>query len=149
MNPLFITGIFQAGQKLLDHFFPDPAKKAEAQLELLRMHQTGELAQLTADTELAKGQLAINLEEAKSPNVFIAGGRPFIIWVCGFAFVYNYILQPLLLFFVFAFGTAEMVKQMSLLPDLEMAEMMPPLLGLLGLGYYRTREKMSGTEANR
>jgi hypothetical protein len=149
MNPLVITGIFQAGQKLIDHFFPDPAKKAEAQLELLKMQQTGELAQLAADTDLAKGQLAINLKEAESPNTFIAGARPFILWVCGIAFAYNYILQPFLMFFVFAFGTAEMVKQMALLPDLQMEEMIPVLLGLLGLGYYRTREKMSGTEGNR
>lgn len=48
--------------KLLDKFFPDPADKAKAQLELLQMQQNGELAQINADIseqqELTKRQQA-------------------------------------------------------------------------------------------
>ena len=35
MNPLIISGLFTAAQSLIERFFPDPEKKAAAQLELL------------------------------------------------------------------------------------------------------------------
>ena len=40
--------------KLLDKFFPDPAQKAEAQVKLMELAQTGELAKMANDTELFK-----------------------------------------------------------------------------------------------
>lgn len=54
MNPLIISGLFSAAQSLIERFFPDPEKKAAAQLELLKMQQNGELAALAAETDLAK-----------------------------------------------------------------------------------------------
>ena len=60
MDP--ISTILNVGMKLLDKFFPDPADKAKAQLELLQMQQNGELAQINADVaeqqELTKRQQA-------------------------------------------------------------------------------------------
>ena len=44
-----LEAILGIGSKLIDKFFPDPEQKAKAQLELLQMQQTGELAQLNAD----------------------------------------------------------------------------------------------------
>ena len=82
MNPLVISGLFSAAQSLIERFFPDPEKKAAAQLELLKMQQNGDLAQLAAETDLAKLQVQVNLEEAKSANWFVAGWRPFIGWIC-------------------------------------------------------------------
>ena len=58
MDP--ISTVLNVGMKLLDKFFPDPADKAKAQLELLQMQQNGELAQINADVaeqqELTKRQ---------------------------------------------------------------------------------------------
>lgn len=42
--------------KLLDKFFPDPAQKAEAQVKLLELAQSGELAKMANDTELFKAE---------------------------------------------------------------------------------------------
>ena len=60
MDP--ISTVLNVGMKLLDKFFPDPADKAKAQLELLQMQQNGELAQINADIteqqELTKRQQA-------------------------------------------------------------------------------------------
>ena len=57
-----LDAILGVGMKLVDKFFPDPEAKAKAQLELLQMQQTGELAQIAADTaeqqELTKRQQA-------------------------------------------------------------------------------------------
>jgi uncharacterized membrane protein (DUF106 family) len=57
-----LGAILDIGSKLIDKFFPDPEQKAKAQLELLQMQQTGELAQINADIaeqqELTKRQQA-------------------------------------------------------------------------------------------
>lgn len=143
MNPLIISGLFSVASNLIEKFFPDPEKKAAAQMELIRLQQTGELAELAAATDLAKLQIQTNIEEAKSTNWFVSGWRPFVGWVCGTAFAYTYIILPFLLFFVYTFGTAEMVRQIAALPKLEIGEMVPVLFGMLGLGYLRTDEKKS------
>ena len=39
MNPLLLSGLFDLGKGLIDRFFPDPAAKAAAQMELLKMQQ--------------------------------------------------------------------------------------------------------------
>jgi hypothetical protein len=44
-----LNAILGIGNKLIDHFFPDPKQAEEAKLKLLEMQQTGELAQLNAD----------------------------------------------------------------------------------------------------
>jgi hypothetical protein len=40
--------------KILDKFFPDPAQKAEAQVKLLELAQSGELAKMANETDLYK-----------------------------------------------------------------------------------------------
>jgi len=45
-----ISAIFDVGGKLIDKLIPDPQAKAKAQLDLLQMKQSGELAQLQADS---------------------------------------------------------------------------------------------------
>lgn len=44
-----ITALLDVGMKVLDKFIPDPAEKAKAQAELLKMQQEGKLAELNAD----------------------------------------------------------------------------------------------------
>lgn len=149
MNPLLIGPLFEVAKSIINKVWPDPAQQAEAQMRLLQLQQTGELARLAADTDLAKLQIQTNIEEAKSGSLFIAGWRPFVGWTCGIAFAYAYVLLPLLQFAAFAFGTAEMVKQLALLPALDLAGMLPVLFGMLGLGALRTQEKIKGAEGNR
>jgi hypothetical protein len=42
--------------KILDKFFPDPAQKAEAQVKLMELAQSGELAKMANETELFKSE---------------------------------------------------------------------------------------------
>jgi hypothetical protein len=49
-----LESLLKIGSKLIDRFCPDPAQKEAAQLELLKMQQNGELAQLNAD--VSEGQ---------------------------------------------------------------------------------------------
>jgi hypothetical protein len=144
MNPLLLSGIFDLGKGIINRIFPDPAQAAAAQLELLKMQQNGELAQLAADTDLAKLQIQVNIEEAKHANIFVSGWRPAVGWCCAAAFAYSYVLLPFLQFVVFTFGTAEMAAQLKLAPALELSEMVPVLFGMLGLSGLRTAERIKG-----
>jgi len=123
---------------LLDKLLPDKGAADAAKLELLRMAQAGELAALQAETALAQGQAATNQIEAASGRLFVAGWRPFVGWICGAALGFKYIAGPALLMAASAAGVA------VTLPDLDAAELMPLLLGLLGLGGLRTIEKVKG-----
>lgn len=138
MNPLLIGPIIELGKGLINRFFPDPEKAAAAQLELLKMAQTGELAQLAAEAEIAKAQIAVNQVEAASSNLFVAGWRPFIGWTCGAAFAYKFVLAPAAAFALTAAGHP------IDLPVLDFTEMSTVLLGMLGIGALRTVEKVKG-----
>ena len=83
-------------------------------------------------------QLDINKQEAAHRSIFVAGWRPFIGWTCGLALAYTYVIQPVL---VFGLGQA---GYLITLPTMELGEMMPVLMGMLGLGGLRTFEKFKG-----
>jgi len=149
MNPLLLGGLFDVAKGIINKIWPDPVQQAEAQFKLLQLQASGELAELAAATDLAKLQIQVNVEEAKHASLFVSGWRPFVGWTCGVAFAYAYVLLPFLQFLAFAFGTAEMVKQLALLPELDLAGMLPVLFGMLGLGALRSVEKVRGAEGNR
>lgn len=50
--------ILDIGSKILDRVLPNPEAKAQAQLELLKMQQSGELAKMANDTEITKAYLS-------------------------------------------------------------------------------------------
>lgn len=131
-----ITAVLGIGEKVIDRLWPDPAQASQAKLELYKMQQSGELATLASETELAKGQLEVNAEEAKNSSLLVAGWRPFIGWVCGAAFAWNWIGLPAGLFIAALLG-----KELHL-SQADMSEMLPVLLGMLGLGALRTTEKI-------
>jgi hypothetical protein len=133
-----ISAALDLGGKLIDRLIPDPAQKQAAALELLKMQQSGELAQLTADTELARGQLAVDQAEASNANVFVSGWRPFIGWVCGSGLAYQFVFSPLL-----TWGAA-LIGHPVATPTLDLGTLLTLLLGMLGLGGMRTVEKING-----
>ena len=143
MNPLLLSGLFDLGKGLIDRLFPDPAAKAAAQLELLKMQQAGDLAQLAADTDLAKLQIQTNIAEAAG-NWFTAGWRPCIGWVCGAGLAYAALIEPFARFIARVwFGyTGEF-------PVIDTTLTMQILMGMLGLGAMRSVEKVKGAESNR
>lgn len=132
-----IPGLITAGTKIIERLFPDPEQADKAKLELFKMQQNGELAALASETELAKGQLEINKAEAQA-GPFRGGWRPFIGWVCGAGLAYNFVARPLLTFVLEYHGVA------ATLPALDLSELMPLILGMLGLGGMRSWEKGRG-----
>jgi len=114
--------------------------------ERARAKEMFEGQMLTAMTALVQGQLDINKAEAQHASIFVAGWRPFIGWVCGIALVWNFIIQPLLLWV--AWMIPELGIDMSTAPKLDSGELMTVLLGMLGLGGLRTYEKRLGVDRN-
>ena len=133
-----ISAALDIGGKLIERLWPDPAQKQAAQLELLKLAQTGELAQLAADTELARGQLAVNQVEAAAPDFFTRGWRPFIGWICGAGLATQFMIGPL------ATWAGQLMGAEIAFPTLDMGTLLTLLMGMLGLGAMRTAEKIRG-----
>lgn len=149
MNPLLLGTLFDFGGKLIDRLFPDPEKKAAAVLDLEKMRQTGELAQLAADTELAKGQQAINLKEAEHPEIFVSGWRPFIGWVCGVSLAVYFIPRFLVstIFWsmqVYSLWNSGQYTTVPPMPDVGISDILGLTATLLGMAGLRSWEKNQG-----
>lgn len=128
---------------VIDRLFPDPAKADEAKLKLLQMAQSGELAQLSADTDLAKGQLAVNQVEAASTRLFVAGWRPAVGWTCACALFCYYVPYCLVATFVWS-HQVWVSGQLVARPDLGIADLIGLVGTMLGVASMRTHEKIKG-----
>jgi hypothetical protein len=117
---------------VLDRFFPDKEKAAEAQRAI-------ESALLENAAQINLAQIEVNKAEAQHRTIFVAGWRPFIGWVCGVALAWHFVGVPVALFFIAWYG-AEVPE----LPVFDMNSLMTVLMGMLGLGGLRTFEKMKG-----
>lgn len=95
---------------------------------------------LANELAIQLGQLEINKAEAANASVFVSGWRPFIGWVCGAAFAANYVLFPIINWACILLGW-----HVAPMPPLNFDVMMPVLFGMLGLGAYRSFDKVKGT----
>ena len=129
MIQALLPSILPAVTDVIGRFLPeDKEAKAKAEREIE--------AKLT--THLAKidlAQLDINKTEAANRSVWVSGWRPFIGWCCGVALAWSYVVTPILTFVLAQ--TGYLVE----LPSMNLGEMMPVLMGMLGLGGLRTFEK--------
>lgn len=117
--------------EILDRVIPDKAEAAKARLEM-----EGKL--LEAATAQAGQQAAINQTEAASANIFVAGWRPFIGWVCGAGLAWAFIVAPMATWLLAALE----IRQS--LPRLEIEYLLELVVAMLGLGGLRTFEKLKG-----
>ena len=117
---------------LLDKFIEDKDQKAAL------AHELATMADKHAQ-QLALAQIEVNKAEAASGSFFKGGWRPFVGWVCGGAFAYHFIIQPLVIFILTAIG-----MDIPDLPEFDMGTLLPVLGGMLGIGGLRTYEKHKG-----
>lgn len=103
------------GQKLLS-MFPDAEQRQKAESAIRDFEQA-----------IATGQTQINVAETQTGNLFLAGWRPALGWVCVTGFTYS-LVQPMT----------------SFLPALDYARVENTLWLLLGFGAMRTAEKLGG-----
>lgn len=118
---------------LIDRAFPDSEKREQAKLDTMAKIQE----QINA---LDLAQMEVNKAEASHSSMFVAGARPFVMWVCGIAFAYHYVLQPLLAFILANTGHD------VVLPAFDMETLATVLMGMLGLGGLRSYDKLQGID---
>ena len=134
-----LSSLFDLGKVAIEKIWPDPSARASQLLELEKLKQTGDMAQLNAHVQLMLGQIEINKVEAASSDRFVAGWRPYIGWICGSALGYQFLVEPFM-----RFVAQVCFKYSGGFPVLQMDELTTILLGLLGLGVMRTVEKVKG-----
>lgn len=114
---------------IIDRFVETDEEKQAAEIIKARLMMKPSLA-----------QVELNKIEAGHRSIFVAGWRPFIGWVCGFALLWHFILFDLL-----TWVTVNFFPHVTALPELTGTEtLVTVLLSLLGLGAMRTAEKFRG-----
>lgn len=122
--------LLELGKEIIDRLIPDEAKKAEAQLELMKLSSQ-------QDFQLILEQIRVNAEEAKNPNLFVSGWRPGAGWCCVVGLGYTFLLQPLL-------AWLSEIRGVPMPPAIDVEYLLYLLGAMLGIGGLRTVEKVKG-----
>jgi hypothetical protein len=105
---------------ILDKVIPDKDLREKLSHEIATM----------ADRQMS-AQIEVNKVEAAHKSLFVAGWRPAIGWICGFALLYSTIVSPILGIWLEV-------------PEVDTSLLTTVLMGMLGLGAMRTFEKTKG-----
>jgi hypothetical protein len=135
LDALGIGAIADFATSLVSRFFPDKTESEKAQLSLILTTMQNQMA-------MNQGQMDANKAEAANPSVFVSGWRPFVGWVCGGACAWNWVGLPVVMFLAKVFGHP--VEGIS---PADLTQMLPLLMGMLGMGALRTYEKTQGVAA--
>ena len=129
-----IGGVVSAGGALLDDLFTSDEERSALNIQEQQI-----------DAGLAQGQVAVNIEEVKHRSIFVAGWRPFIGWVGGFALAYSFLFYPFLLWTWSGCQAMGWIPQgVAAPPAVDSTQLYPIILGMLGLGTMRTVEGLKG-----
>ena len=113
----------EAVGNVLDALFTSDDERLDKELIKQRLAQQPALAQ----AEITKVQ-------AQHRSTFVAGARPFILWVCGFGFLFSFVINPVI----------QWIHPEAGSPILPLEVMMELTLAMLGLAGLRTIEKLQG-----
>lgn len=116
--------------KVIDKILPGDSEE----IRLKRAEMEAEMLKSFSDVNIA--QLKINAVEAGSESLFKSGWRPAVAWMGVFGLAWT-VFNPLVSYFLTAAGFEP-------LPHFESGELTSILMGLLGLGGFRTYEKFKG-----
>ena len=127
LGKLFSGGTVKAVAGVIDELHTSEEEKEQLKLRFAEV-----------ESKIKEKQLDINKVEAGHRSIFVSGWRPFLGWVSGLSIGYVYLFQPLLDMILQMFG----VKVDWVVLDL--GQLMPLILGMLGLGGLRSFEKAKG-----
>jgi len=137
MAPLILGGIVETVGKIADDLFTSDEERAKADLDTYE-----------AETRRSGQQTEINKVEAAHASIFVAGWRPAVGWVGVAAMAYQFVLYP---FLVWGWALMQAVGWISpalVAPPMLATEALWVILsGILGLGAYRSVEKVKGVKS--
>jgi len=122
-----VSGLLKGAKGLIEEFHMSPADKAKLQIEMMKVEH-----------QIDRAQVAVNIQEAKHTNWFVAGWRPFVGWTCGAGLAYQALFLPMMNWGMKAANIAFVP------PTVDTGLLTTVLLGMLGLGGIRAFEKMKG-----
>lgn len=124
MSLAAIDGIASLASNVLDRFFPNKTEQEKQEITMAMM--------------VIQGQIDTNKVEAANPNMFVAGWRPYVGWVCGTGFAIQFVVAPI------AEWGAALAGHPVKFPELDIDTLLTLLGGMLGIGGLRTYEKTKG-----
>lgn len=133
-----ITGVLDLGGKIIDKLFPDKTQADQAKAALAMAQVQGRLQDVQNEWDNLRAQADVDKTEAASGSLFVAGARPGAMWVCVTGLGLQFIVSPLL-----TWGST-LAGHPVTLPPMDMGTLLTLLGGMLGLGAYRTVEKLNG-----
>lgn len=122
-----LSSPIEAIGSVLDKLFTSDAEKLDRQIAMERLVQRS-----------SEIQAEINKIEAQHRSLFVAGWRPFIGWVCGFALAWHFIGYDLMSWVAVSFEIASPPQLLGT------DSLISIVLSLLGLGGLRSFEKAIG-----
>ena len=127
----WLSNIFNVGTA-------EPVKAVGDVLDELFTSKEEELTLETVKQRLAQrpqlAQTKVNEVQAAHRSIFVAGARPFLMWVCGLGFLFAFVINPLLTWLFPVMSN----------PEIPLAVMLELTLAMLGLAGLRTVEKLKG-----
>ena len=126
LSSLFSVGAaepIKAVGGILDDLFTSDEERLTLEIVKQRLEQKPALV-----------QAGIMKVQAQHRSIFVAGARPFLMWVCGIGFLFAFVINPLLQWLMPDAGA----------PELPLDVMMELTLAMLGLAGLRTVEKLKG-----
>jgi hypothetical protein len=116
-----VAGVTAIGT-IVDNLFTSKDEKLTHEEVRIRLAQQPDMA-----------QIELNKIEAQHRNIFVAGWRPFLGWVCGLGMANMFLVNPWIQWITGVAG-----------PNLPKDIIMELVFALLGLGTLRTLEKIKG-----
>lgn len=136
-----LDDIIAEGLKILNKYIPDPQAQAQASIDMMKIKQADAFKEIEAALQADQMQADINKVEAASDHVFVSGWRPFIGWVCGAGLALQVIIFPCISTVV-----SLILGHPPIMPEMPIEVLMVNLTGMLGLGAYRSYEKVKGVK---
>lgn len=141
MNPIIVGGLVEAVGKIADDLFTSDKERLDAQIELQKLG----IEEQKIDAGLAQGQLDVNKTEASHSSVWVSGWRPAVGWTCVAGLAYNFLAHPFLLWaWALLQANGWVPGGLTPPPPVDVEALLVLLGGILGLGVYRTTEKVKG-----
>ena len=141
-----IGAIIGGVSDLIGDMYTSDKERLDAEIELRKLGLESE----RIEASLVSGQIDVNKEEAKHASVFVAGGRPAILWVGAVSLGWTYVAHPIMTWlWAILQGVGWIAATLPPPPILDIEALMVLVGGVLGLGGFRSIEKVKGVARDR